>query len=246
MSQTPNPFGTLARVASLMMALTLAPLAQAQDTAYQYSTQLSINDLLFEDMSQGVLDGNQPPMGSTLSLPNGDSVKALASVGVGINKAVARIQTINPDQPARLAYALSIAQWRDSVTISDPERDGELGHFTTTLLVNGSGAFDAQGSWANTGAVDLFAQWRSEVTVYSPDLGSTGNLWFGAWKRNGEMETIEYVGDPLNSFQQEVSFAFIYGQPFVLGTQLSTYLFVDNPRLLPGTLDATLDLSNSA
>jgi hypothetical protein len=132
---------------------------------HEQGGQLSINDQLFEDMAQGGLDGTQLPMGSTLSLPNGDTVEARASVGGGVNKAVTRILTIDPAQPARLVYALSKADWWDSVTTCDPVRDGELGRFTTTLLVNGSGKFSATGDWATTGAVDLFALRRLVVTV---------------------------------------------------------------------------------
>jgi len=95
--------------------------------ACPYSTQPSINELRLEDMSQGVLDGTQPPMGSTLSLPNGDTVASRSSVGVGINKALARIQTANPEQPARLVDAPSTATRWDSATISDPAHDGEPG-----------------------------------------------------------------------------------------------------------------------
>ncbi len=245
MTRTNRPPLPCALCAALAL-LTLGAPAQAQGTAYHAGVQLSIEDQLFEDSRDGPLDGSQSPLDSTLTLPDGDSVRASASAGLGVNKAVAQIRTVNADTPVRLAYTLATNTYWDQITISDPALDGTLGSFTTTLLVNGSGSFAASDSWANTLNVSLTAQWLSRITVGNAESGFQDNAWFGAWKRNFGTGDIDYVGAPLNSFQQEATFTFTYGQPFALGVMLQTYIQLDNPLREPGTLDATLDLGNSA
>lgn len=253
--QTATPRGTavnptlnfaVLRLATATLALLgIAPLAQAQN-AFQTGVQLSIEDLLIEDFRSGVLDATPVPQTGDLSLPNGDSVHASTVAGLGFNKAVSRITTTQADAPVRLAYSLATNTYYDQVTISDPLLDGSVGSFTTRLMVNGGASFTTSASWASTLEVDIFARWLSNVNVYSEDLGYQENASFGAWKRNFGTGDIDYVGSTLNAFQQEASFSFVYGQAFSLGVMLQTYIQLDNPLRLPGTLDATLDLGNSA
>ena len=69
--------------------------------------------------------------------------------------------------------------------------------------------------------------------------------WAGEWFQ-GFGEPLKYGGDLLNSYQDDFTVNFVYGEPFVMSTFLQSIILYDNINLAPGTIEAELDLGNSA
>ena len=226
----------------------LATAAYAQTNVFEYSTNLSINDQVSEDKVNSLMpDPELVPLDKTLTEPDAGSVHALSFVGFGVNRALTQLIATDPNNPIELSYALATSTWWDNVTISDPLLDGTQGTFAVTMLVNGAGTFTASSAWLSSPDVDVYGQWLSKIITSSDELGWQENYWYGAWSPNETGDGLDYTGDPLNTFQQEATFSFIYGKPFALGGLLQTYLSLDNfISFVPGTMDATLDLGHSA
>lgn len=69
----------------------------------------------------------------------------------------------------------------------------------------------------------------------------------GQWLKDIDSTTLEYFGDPLNTYQQTVTFEFIYGEPILLDTFLQVDTYFDNQNAsVGGTLDTVIDLGNSS
>lgn len=167
--------------------------------------------------------------------------RARGAVGPGINRAAVQVKGFDPADPATLLSANAYAWWYDLVTISDPALNGTTGTFTTSLIVTGSGSFIGLEPWIEA---DIFAEagWEAGVYVYDEIEGGQDKFWGGEWDRDG----FAYSGDPLGGYQSEVTFTFTYGEEFELGSYLSADLYFDNSDAVPGAIDASIDLGNTA
>lgn len=231
-------------VAAVLILTELRP-AAAQHSVFQYQVDLSVNNLVDTKVNYELGPG---PIDLTLTDPGVGSAQGTAYVGYGVNKTYSRIHSADADNPIWLAYSLGTAQWWDTVTISDPLLDGTRGYFTTRLYVEGAGHFDISDSWrARNDVVEVSGQWLATVWVGGEGLEGGEHNWNGSWGVWFPERGLEYVGDPLNAYSRDVTFQFIYGQPFDMGGMLQTYLNVQNyTEFLPGTIDAEIDLGNSA
>ena len=176
------------------------------------------------------------------------SAAARADVGVGVNKAVASLLGNNPASPIETAAVDAFAEWGDIVTISDPVLNGQPGTFVARLRVDGTGTFNMSPELQNDEDVFLLAHWAAVTNVYPTDTGTIEDQkfgWAGEWFQ-GFGNPLAYGGDPLNTYQEDFTVDFVYGEPFVMSTFLQAIVLYDNINLTPGTIDAQLDLGNSA
>lgn len=229
-------------------AMNFGAIALAGDapTGVEYSVQTSVEDLIeerFEFKPVGPIDLSVTAKGIA-------TAACVADVGFGVNKARAVLLSFDANNPMSGGVVLSAARWSDVVTISDAKLNGTQGSFNSTLRITGAGDLTMSSSWAESFDVFLLARWLATVEV-SPleGIGDEKNIIFyeGDWVQDPfSGKRLEYSGDPLNSAQQEGTFTFTYGEPFVLSGYLETFILLDNQELIPGTIDATIDLSNSA
>lgn len=231
--------------AALFCTLGSAQYAAAQHTVFQYQVDVSVNNLVDTAVNYELGPG---PIDLSLTDPGIGTAQGLAYVGMGVNKAHSQIHSDNPDNPIWLSYSLATAQWWDTVTISDPLLNGTPGTFSTRMFVEGSGFFNVSPSWlGNPDVVDVSAQWLATVSVVGSDSVGVEHSWYGSWGQWFPDQGLQYVGDPLNSYERVVTFPFTYGESFSLGGFLQTYVNVQNyNEFVPGSIDASLDLGNSA
>jgi hypothetical protein len=229
----------------LFVMLTAA--ASAQHTVFEYRVDASVNDVVVDDYINQTGFG---PLDLTAEEVGAGVARGWADVGVGVNRTLSQFSGFRDEPPVWHAYASGYSQWYDVLTISDPTLDGTLGRFTTTMRVTGSGFFNVSDSWVQSSLVEFYGLWNSRVEVATDVGGENENWqsdgWGGFWEANADNSGVEYSGDALNTNQRETMFDFTYGDPFVVGGWLQTYLFLANPELVPGSMEATLDLSNSA
>jgi hypothetical protein len=83
--------------------------------------------------------------------------------------------------------------------------------------------------------------------VTDPDGSPIQSAFYaGEWYKGPDESEVLYYGDELNTYQQTVTFEFIYGQDILMDTFLQTYIQFDNQFAeAHGTLDAAIDLGNS-
>lgn len=225
-----------------LAALAFAALSHAQAGGWEYGVQLSLNgevdeQVWYEDNGVNDLTINDPGVGM---------VRGTSYVGYGVNKAYSEVHSYDPNNPSNDLVSNAWSTWADVVTISDPNLNGTAGRFTTQLIVNGGGSFNIPANVVSNEETFIWARWLGLLTVDNDSFGLQEEAFEGGWFKNYGETTFEYDGDPLNSQQREVSFDFIYGQPFVLSGYLQTFFFIDNQVLEPGAIDGTLDLGNSA
>jgi hypothetical protein len=229
-------------------ATAVTPLvARAGDPgAWTYGVQTAVNDQS-DESNQTAYTG---PVSLSTTVPGVGTASGFADLNFGINKASARLQAPNANNPMEAGFAFAYATWGDVMTISHPKHNGEPGSFTATLRVNGNGSFSISPSWEQ-GGVTLSALWQGAIGV--TDMKGNGDpknfaSFEGGWIKdplinNGQLH---YEGAPLNALQDQATFTFVYGEPFVLVGALTTEMILDNFLIEPGTLDASIDLSNSA
>lgn len=172
---------------------------------------------------------------------------AFASGGFGVNRAAVRLRGTDPNNPVTMGVAYAGSSYFDGFTISDPELDGTLGWFTTTLFVHGAGGASVGDGLLNANHASFEASWNAEITVQADGVGVTQNAFYaGGWLKPFDFAEFEYTGDALNAYQTETDFAFVYGQPIYLETRLAAFAQVQNEDGEPIDFDADLDLGHSA
>ena len=218
-------------------------LASAQLT---YFTQ--VRSYVDETSQEITVFDNPELQTASVSTATGNSI-ARAQIAPGINHAFAHWDSLNAGSPSYMLIADAWTHWTDEVTISDPILNGTVGTFTASLRVFGSASFTLTGGYASG---DIYQQagiygfWDSWIGTSTDGGGSclVGG-WFGDWHSN-EYGDIWYTGDELNQPLTEVTLEFIYGQPFLLRMNLEAYFDAENPDLVAGTVDGTLDFSHTA
>src|SRR5439155_16544249 len=145
------------------------------------------------------------------------------------------------------------SRYWDSFRFSDPRLDGTHGFFDATLYVAGSGATTLNGEYLTSPDTEFDAYWHGVINVtvdgvVAPDGGPIQSAYYeGEWYEGFGESTLGYFGDPLNTYQQTVTFEFIYGQPILMDAFLQVDVQFDNQAsLVPGTLNSVIDLGNSS
>ena len=233
---------SLAVLAAMLLPLAAAPAAKAQDEGdgwFDYGVSVAVDD----DSADAESYERVGPLSRTVTLPGRAGASAVASLDFGVNKVYAHVESTDPQNPAGSLWAGAWSQWADEVTISEPMLNGTVGTLTATLRTQGSALGRLEGAY-NTDQVDAYGGWKAWIGI---DEGGGGFLvegWMGEWYSSDE--GLYYEGDPLEATQADVTLEFIYGEPFRLGTFFEVYFSAENPDLEPGTIDVTLDLSQSA
>ncbi len=174
---------------------------------------------------------------------------ARAQIAPGVNRVSSHFDSLDETNPAAMLIADAWTHWTDEVTISDPDLNGTVGTFTASLRVTGSEAFALTGGYASGDEFNwasVYGFWDSWIGTSTDGGGSflVGG-WFGSWYSNPD-GSFDYFGDDLTQPLTEVTLEFIYGQPFLLRTNMEAYVDAQNLDLLAGTVDVTLDFSHTA
>lgn len=231
------------RVSLALSSLALAALGAAQTLSYTTIVRAWVDGVSDEHYIQ-----NDPnPQTALVSGPTGTST-ATAAIAPGVNHAYTHWDSLNASAPSWGLIADAQTYWTDTVLIEDPNLNGTLGTFTASLRVFGSADFSLTGVYANGDPFSdawVYGFWDTWIGTSTDGGGSflVGG-WFGDW-RSDEFGTVWYSGDELNQAMTPVTLEFIYGQPFLLRTNLEAYFDANNLNLLPGTVDGTLDFSHT-
>ncbi len=173
---------------------------------------------------------------------------ASAQIAPGINHAFSHWDSLDPNQPAGSLIADAQTYWTDTVVIDDPNLNGTVGTFTASLRVFGTANFGLSGVYSNGDPFSdagIYGFWDTWIGTSTDGGGSflVGG-WSGDW-RSDEFGDVWYSGDDLNQAMTPVTLEFIYGQPFLLRTNLEAYFDATNPQFTPGTVEGTLDFSHT-
>ena len=220
-----------------------AAAAVGQVNVFEYRATAELNSTFDEKIEFEYVG----PLNAGVSDATG-SAAARADVGVGVNKTVATLLGNNRTGPVETAAVDAFAEWGDVVTISDPVLNGQPGTFVARLRVDGAGTFNMSPELQNDKDVFLLAHWAAVTNVYPTDKGTIEPQdfgWAGEWFQ-GFGEPLAYGGDSLNTYQDDFTVNFVYGEPFVMSTFLQAIVLYDNINLTQGTIGAQLDLGNSA
>ena len=233
-----------------MRRTTCAALAFAAASAFaQHHVEYGINLSLGNAYHEEYLQGEQPsgPIHNILNEDGYGYVEGWANVGFGVNKARLDIAGTNADNPFFFEYGFATSRYWDVILFDDPELNGTPGSFETTLYLEGVGNFDTTGGLVTSPSTEIEAFWHAVINVMVGSDPWQSAFYAGLWtKYMGETE-VTYSGDPLNSYQSEHTFQFIYGEPFLLDTFLQTDIYVDNQaEHVRGTFAASIDLGNSS
>lgn len=229
--------------------LLLAALAATYPICAQGLTYVTNVRAMVDEGYDEVYVENDPDLKeASVSGSTGNSV-ARARIAPGINSAYAHWDSLDSASPSAMLMADSWTHWTDTVLISDPDLDGTVGHFTASLRVFGSASFSLTGGYASGDIYSdayVYGFWDSWIGTSTDGGGSflVGG-WFGDWYSD-EFGEVWYSGDELNQPMTEVELEFIYGQPFLLRMNLEAYFDAQNPSLLEGTVEGTLDFSHTA
>jgi hypothetical protein len=228
----------------ILLAGLFGALGQGQSLNYYIEVRGKVDGTLVEQRFY-----DDPNLKETsVSEPTGNAV-ARAQIAPGINKVSAHIDSLQSTDPAEILIADAWTHWTDEVTISDPNLNGTVGTFTASLRVSGSDAFSLAGGYASGDPFSyayIYGFWDSWIGTSTDGGGSflVGG-WFGSYTSTEDGEVF-YYGDDLNQPLTDVTLEFIYGQPFLLRTNMEAYIDAQNWELLDGTVEATLDFSHTA
>ena len=231
------------RTTLALAALVIAPAALAQSLDYTTIVRSWVDWEADEHYVQ-----NDPNLQTaTMTTATGHST-ASAQISPGVNHTFAHWESLDENTPAERLISDAQTYWTDTITIDDPELTGTLGTFTASLRVFGNASFELGGAYANGdffSEADVYGFWDTWIGTSTDGGGSflVGG-WFGDW-RSDEFGTVWYTGDDLNQEMTPVTLEFIYGQPFLLRTNLEAYMDADNPNMLAGTVQGTLDFSHT-
>lgn len=232
------------RTLFLLSLATLTCTAFSQSLSYVTNVRAIVDDVWDEKY---VLD--DPTLQTASASSSAGNAVARAQIAPGVNSAYSHWDSLDAQNPAGFLVADAYTHWTDTVLISDPNLNGTVGTFTASLRVFGSASFSLTGAYADPDPfteASVYGFWDSWIGT-STDGGSSFLVggWFGDWY-GGENGEIFYSGDELNQPMTEVTLEFIYGQPFLLRTNLEAYMDAQNTELLPGTVEATLDFSHTS
>ena len=199
--------------------------------------------------NQEIYVENNPDLQEVIAAPSTGNSIARARIAPGINSAYVHWDSLNADNPSTMMIADAWTHWTDTVLISDPMLDGTVGTFSASLRVFGNDSFNLTGGYASGDPYSdtgIYGFWDSWIGTSTDGGGSflVGG-WFGDWYSD-EFGNIEYYGDELNQPLTEVQLEFVYGQPFLLRMNLEAYFDAQNPNLLAGTVEGSLDFSHTA
>lgn len=222
----------------------LALVAHGQSLNYYTNVRSIVDGNVHE-----IIVENDPTLQIVESQTSTGYATARAQIAPGINSTYTHWESLDGQSPAQTLIADAWTHWTDTVLISDPELDGTVGHFTASLRVFGSASFNLTGGYASGDPFSdagIYGFWDSWIGTSTDGGGSflVGG-WFGDWysDENGD---VWYSGDELNQPMTDVELEFIYGQPFLLRMNLEAYFDAQNPNLLNGTVEGTLDFSHTA
>ncbi len=211
---------------------------------FEYGVDLSVENEVATDRR---VDDNALPVVLSIDNPPFGTASGRSHVGTGVNKAAATLHVASTAaNPLVIGYANAYAYWYDRVTISDPTHNGEPGTFTASMLVNGAGNVTASGAWLSDPETELYAVWQAFIGVFVDDQKFQEDGWFGYWESNPLLGQLVSGGAPLGQVQTDLTFNFIFGEPFTLSGRLQTYMDVFSFNGTEGTFDSDLDLGNSA
>ncbi len=241
---------TTVTVIGLTMVLALTSRAWGQHYV-EYGVNLSLGPHYVEHYEQG----EQPigPINHEDVIDGYGRVACEANVGFGVNKARVDLAGTNPENPFYFEYGFATSRYWDTFQFDDPELDGTNGFFDVNLFVAGSGFVDLSEAYLQSPDTEFDAFWHAVINVavegVTDPIGSPiqSGYYAGEWYKGFESTTLDYDGDPLNTYQQTVTFEFIYGQPILMDTFLQVYTTFDNQfSSVAGTLDTVIDLGNSS
>ena len=244
----------LTNAASPIVAFTVACLSLNQARAQhhvEYGMSLSLGDAYYEHYEQGV----QPvgPIDHQEVIPDYGQISGNANVGFGVNKARVELSGTNTSNPLIFDYGFASSRYWDSFQFSDPSLNGTHGFFDATLFVAGSGSATLRDQFLSSLDTEFDAFWHAVIDVSVTGVTDTNGspiqsgYYAGEWLKAFGGSTLDYFGDPLNTYQQVVTFEFIYGQPILMDTFLQVDVQFDNQTsMVAGTLDSVIDLGNSS
>jgi hypothetical protein len=228
----------------------LAPPAAAQHHV-EYGINLSLGPIYHEEYLQGELPSG--PIIHGESIADYGSIFGHANVGFGVNKARLDLSGTNPDNPFSFEYGFATSRYWDWFRFDDPNLNGQHGFFDATLFLAGSGYAELSSGYLNSPDTEFDAFWHAVINVSvagvtDPIGNAVQSLYYaGDWYKGLGSTTMQYTGDPLNTYQQEGTFEFIYGEPILMDTFLQVLTQFDNQiSNVSGTLDTVIDLGNSA
>ena len=235
---------------ALVISLLAAGVARGQHHV-EYGLDLSLGADFYSHYEQGVAPVG--PVSFDDRIDGYGSLSGVANVGFGVNKARIAYNATNFDNPVEFDYGFASSRYWDSFQFSDPVLNGTHGFFDATLFVAGSGATVLTGQYLSSPDTDFDAFWHAVVNVTVNGVTDTNGspiqsgYYAGEWAKPFGESVLGYSGDPLNTYQQTVTFEFIYGQPILMDTFLQVDIEFDNQTyLVPGTLSSEIDLGNSS
>ncbi len=217
----------------------------------EYGLNLSLGPTYIEDYEQG----EQPvgPIERESVIAGYGRVAGTANVGFGVNKARVDLAGTNPDNPLSFEYGFATSRYWDALQFDDPQLNGTHGFFDVTLFVAGSGFVNLSDGYLQSPDTEFDAFWHAVINVSVEGVtdpnGSPiqSGFYAGEWYKGLGSTTLDYFGDPLNTYQQIVTFEFIYGEPILMDTFLQVLTNFDNQiASVAGTLDTVIDLGNSS
>lgn len=261
-SSEPNPSHTYAQSGNYTATLTVwdnqnvsrsdTVVVSAASAHYvEYGVAISLGPDYAEHYEQG--EQGVGPVEREDVIPGYGRVAAVANVGFGVNKARVDLAGTNPNNPLIFEYGFSTSRYWDVFQFDAPGLNGTHGFFDITLYVAGSGFVDLSGPFLLNPDTEFDAFWHAVINVSVDGVtdpeGSPiqSGLYAGEWYKGAGTTTLDYFGDPLNTYQQTVTIEFIYGQPIFMDTFLQVLTSFDNQYAMAGgTLDTVIDLGNSS
>ena len=248
-------FGARPRSEHLLLIIALScttySTAQAQHHV-EYGLNLSLGPTIYyEHYEQG--EQAVGPIIHQEIIEGYGQISGQANVGFGVNKARIELHGTNSLNPLIFEDGFASSRYWDSFQFSDPALNGTHGFFDATLFVAGSGAVALGGQFLSSPETEFDAFWHAVINVSVDGVTDTNGspvqsgYYAGEWIKAFGASTLDYFGDPLNTYQQVVTFEFIYGQPIFMDTFLQVDVVFDNQdAAVSGTLDAVIDLGNSS
>lgn len=234
----------------IALALFATSAARAQHHV-EYGVNLSLGPHYIEHYEQGVESVGRIQHEDII--PDYGRIAGEADVGFGVNKARVDLAGTNPENPFFFEYGFATSRYWDWFQFDDPDLDGTHGFFEVTLFVAGEGFVSLSPEYSESPDTEFDAFWHGVINVFvegvtDPNGSPIQSAYYaGEWYKGFGDATLEYFGDPLNTYQQTVTMEFIYGQPILMDSFLQVDTMFDNQSAsVAGTLDTVIDLGNSS
>ena len=199
-------------ISSCMMVFAAAQV-QAQHFV-EYGVNLSLGPTHYiQHYEQGPL-----PVGPIIEediIPGYGRVAGVANVGFGVNKARVDLAGTHADNPLYFEYGFATSQYFDVFQFDDPELDGTHGFFDVTLYVAGSGFVNMDNGYLQSPDTEFYSFWHAVINVsvdgvLDPNGSTVQSVYYaGEWYKGFDSTTLDYYGDPLNTYQQTATIEFI-------------------------------------